>query len=90
MALCVAVALSGLAPMIHASAFSAKSAHAWSGYVVSGATFTSIFGPPQAGIEVTQVTMKNGESVLSACALAARSSAAQPPANIACKWSGAQ
>jgi hypothetical protein len=46
--------------------------------------------PPNEGIVVTQATMKNGNNVLSTCSLPANSSASKPPANIDCKWSGAQ
>ncbi len=46
--------------------------------------------PPNDGIVVTQATMKNGNDVLSTCSLPANSSASTPPANIDCKWSGAQ
>ncbi|MGB6537494.1 MAG: G1 family glutamic endopeptidase [Xanthobacteraceae bacterium] len=57
--------------------------------VFSGLSVTAAM-PPNGGITVTQVTMKNGNNVLSACSLPANSSASKPPANIDCKWSGAQ
>jgi hypothetical protein len=57
-------------------------------------TFTGINAteapPPTQGISIIQYNMIHTGNTLSVCSLPANSSATKPPANIDCKWSGAQ